>query len=44
MASNPNSQGQTNAQDEWADRLAQSIDETAARIERVAQDLNNMGR
>ncbi|MGO9135497.1 MAG: cell division protein ZapA [Methylovirgula sp.] len=39
-----NSQGQSSAQDEWADRLAHSLDETAARIERVAQDLNTMGR
>jgi cell division protein ZapA len=39
-----NSQGQSSAQDEWADRLAQSLDDTAARIERVAQDLNTMGR
>lgn len=39
-----NSQGVANAQNAWADRLAQSIDETAARIERLAQDLNNMGR
>ncbi len=38
------SHDQTSAQGEWADRLAQSLDETATRIERVAQDLNNMGR
>jgi cell division protein ZapA len=38
------SQGQASAQSEWADRLTQSIEETAARIERLAQDLNNSGR
>jgi cell division protein ZapA len=38
------SQGQTSAREEWADRLAQSIGETAAKIERVAQDLNNSAR
>lgn len=38
------SDGQTSAQGEWANRLAQSLNETAARIERVAQDLNNSGR
>lgn len=38
------SQDQTSAHGEWADRLADSLDKTAARIERVAQDLNNMGR
>ena len=38
------SQGQASAQGEWAGRLAQSLDETAARIERLAQDLNNIGR
>jgi len=32
------------AQGEWADRLAKSLDDTAARIERVAQDLNNSTR
>ncbi len=35
---------QSNAQGEWADRLANSLDQTAARIERVAQDLNSWGR
>lgn len=35
---------QSNAQGEWADRLANSLNETAARIERVAQDLNTSGR
>ncbi|HEY5226095.1 MAG TPA: cell division protein ZapA [Methylovirgula sp.] len=38
------SDGQTSAQGEWADRLTQSLNETAARIERAAQDLNNSGR
>ena len=38
------SQGQASAQGEWAGRLAQSLDETAARIERLAQDLNSLGR
>lgn len=38
------SSNQSSAQDEWADRLADSLDETAARIERIAQDLNNIGR
>lgn len=38
------SQGQTSARDEWADRLAQSLDETAGRIERLAQNINNLGR
>lgn len=38
------SQGQASAQGEWAGRLAQSLDETAARIERMAQDLNTTGR
>ncbi len=31
-------------QDQWADRLAESLGETAARIERVAQNLNEIGR
>ncbi len=31
-------------QEEWADRLAESLGETAARIERVAQDLNGVSR
>lgn len=31
-------------QDEWADRLADSIGETAARIERVAQNLSGFSR
>jgi cell division protein ZapA len=30
--------------DEWADKLAETIGETAARIERVAQTLNPIGR
>jgi cell division protein ZapA len=30
--------------DEWADRLAETIGETAARIERVTQNLNGFGR
>jgi cell division protein ZapA len=30
--------------DEWADRLADSIGETAARVERVAQNLNTLSR
>lgn len=38
------SQGKASAQGEWAGRLAQSLDETAARIERLAQDLNSLGR
>ncbi len=38
------SRGQASAQGEWAGRLAQSLDETAARIERLAQDLNSLGR
>ena len=38
------SQGVTSARDEWADRLAQSIDETAGRIERLAQNINSIGR
>ncbi|MHB8886047.1 MAG: cell division protein ZapA [Methylovirgula sp.] len=39
-----NSTHQSSAQGEWADRLANSLDETAARIERVALDLNNSSR
>ena len=35
---------QSSTQDEWADRLANSLNETATRIERVAFDLNNSGR
>ena len=35
---------QSRAQGEWADRLANSLNETATRIERVALDLNNSGR
>ncbi len=31
-------------QDEWADRLADSIGETATRIERAAQNLNGISR
>jgi cell division protein ZapA len=31
-------------QDQWADRLAESLGETAARIERVAQNLNGVSR
>jgi cell division protein ZapA len=31
-------------QDEWADRLADSLSEAALRIERVAQGLNGNGR
>jgi cell division protein ZapA len=31
-------------QDQWADRLAESIGETAARIERAAQNLNGISR
>lgn len=31
-------------QDEWADRLANSIGETATRIERAAQNLNGISR
>ncbi|HLH11721.1 MAG TPA: cell division protein ZapA [Methylovirgula sp.] len=31
-------------QDEWADRLADSIGETAARIERLARNLNGVSR
>lgn len=38
------SQGQTSAHDVWADRLAQSLDDTASRIERLAQNINNLGR
>jgi cell division protein ZapA len=38
------SHDQANAQGAWADRLAQSLSETTARIERVTQGLNNMGR
>ncbi|QXX74889.1 cell division protein ZapA [Methylovirgula sp. HY1] len=34
----------SSAQGEWADRLASSLNETAARIERVALDLNNSSR
>jgi cell division protein ZapA len=34
----------TSEQDEWADRLADSIGETAARVERVAQNLNTLSR
>jgi cell division protein ZapA len=34
----------TTEQDEWADRLADSLGETAARIERVAQNLNGFSR
>lgn len=30
--------------DEWAERLAETIGETAARIERVTQNLNGFGR
>lgn len=35
---------QSNIQDEWANRLADSLNETAARIERVAVDLNTSGQ
>lgn len=38
------SDDQANAQSEWANRLADSLDETAARIIRVAQHLNSCGR
>lgn len=38
------SQDQESTHGEWADRLADSLDKTAARIERVAQTLNNIGR
>lgn len=38
------SQGATSARDEWTDRMAQMLDETATRIERLAQNLNNLGR
>jgi cell division protein ZapA len=31
-------------QDEWADRLAESLGETAQRIERAAQNLNGISR
>lgn len=31
-------------QDEWADRLADSLGETAARIERLSRNLNGIGR
>jgi cell division protein ZapA len=31
-------------QDEWADRLAESLGETAQRIERAAQNLNGVSR
>jgi cell division protein ZapA len=31
-------------QDEWADRLAESLGETAQRIERTAQNLNGISR
>jgi cell division protein ZapA len=31
-------------QDEWAERLAESLGETAARIERLTQNLNTIGR
>jgi len=34
----------TSEQDEWADRLAESLGETAARIERVTQNLNAISR
>lgn len=34
----------SSTQGEWADRLAESLGEAAARIERVAQDLNGVGR
>ncbi|HEY0145813.1 MAG: cell division protein ZapA [Methylovirgula sp.] len=34
----------TSERDEWADRLADSIGETAARVERVAQNLNTLSR
>lgn len=34
----------TSERDEWADRLANSIGETAARVERVAQNLNTLSR
>jgi cell division protein ZapA len=30
--------------DEWSDRLADSLDDAAVRIERVAHDLNGVGR
>jgi cell division protein ZapA len=30
--------------DEWSDRLADSLDDAALRIERVAHDLNGVGR
>lgn len=33
-----------NEQDQWADRLAESLGETAARIERMAQNLNSISR
>lgn len=33
-----------NGRDEWADRLAESLDDVASRIERVAHGLNNSGR
>ncbi len=33
-----------NEQDQWADRLVESLGETAARIERVAQNLNGISR
>jgi cell division protein ZapA len=32
------------ARDEWAEKLADTIGETAARIERVTQNLNAVGR
>ena len=34
----------TSEQDEWADRLAESLGETAARIDRVTQNLNAISR
>jgi cell division protein ZapA len=35
---------QASERDEWADRLADSIGETAARVERVTQNLNTLSR
>jgi cell division protein ZapA len=34
----------TSERDEWADRLAESLGDTAARIERVTQNLNTLSR
>jgi cell division protein ZapA len=33
-----------NEQDQWADRLAESLGESATRIERMAQNLNSISR